>query len=175
MSEAYDAVVVGAGPNGLAAAIRLAQEKLSVLVLERASTIGGGVRSAELTLPGFTHDVCSAIHPLALGSPFLRHLPLDKHGLHWIHPEFPLAHPLSDGTAALLHRSVETTAAGLGGDAQPYKEVFSRLVSHWDAIASEFLQPLLHWPRHPWLLARFGLKALHSSSSLANSRFRGEP
>ena len=175
MSKAYDAVIVGSGPNGLAAAVRLAQEKLSVLVLEGAKTIGGGVRSAELTLPGFTHDICSAIHPLALGSPFLRQLPLEKHGLHWIHPDFPLAHPLPGGTAAVLHRSIETTAADLGPDADAYKKVFSHLVSHWDELACEFLQPLLHWPRHPWLLARFGLKALHSSSSLASSRFRAEP
>src|ERR1043165_3073665 len=122
MSEAYDTVVVGAGPNGLAAAIRLAQEKLSVLVIEAAKTIGGGVRSAELTLPGYTHDVCSAIHPLALGSPFLRHLPLDKHGLQWIHPDFPLAHALPDSAVAVLHRSVETTATELKEDGAAYRK-----------------------------------------------------
>src|SRR5215471_9685208 len=99
---AYDAVVVGSGPNGLAAAIRLAQEKLSVLVLEANETIGGGARSAELTLPGFIHDVCSAVHPLGLGSPFFRQLPLQNHGLEWIHPEFPLAHPLDGDKAAIL-------------------------------------------------------------------------
>src|SRR5437762_3018565 len=109
----YDAVVVGAGPNGLAAAIRLAREKLSVLVLEANETIGGGIRSAELTLPGFIHDVCSAIHPLALGSPFFRQLPLEKYGLNWVQPEFPLAHPLDNG-AAVLDRSVPKTAESLG-------------------------------------------------------------
>jgi len=175
MAHAYDAVVVGSGPNGLAAAVRLAQEKLSVLVLEAAKTIGGGVRSAELTLPGFTHDVCSAIHPLALGSPFFRQLPLEKHGLRWIHPDFPLAHPLSGAQAAVLHRSIETTAGEFGQDAEAYKKLFSHLVRNWDDLAVEFLQPMLHWPRHPWLLGRFGLKALHSSSSLIQSRFRSEP
>src|SRR6476646_7243454 len=108
----YDAVVVGSGPNGLAAAIRLAQEKLSVLVLEANDTIGGGARSAEITLPGFTHDVCSAIHPLAIGSPFFRKLELEKHGLHWIQPEIPLAHPLGEKSAAVLQRSLRDTAAG---------------------------------------------------------------
>src|SRR5213594_3642514 len=105
----YDAVVVGSGPNGLAAAIRLAQEGCSVLVLEAHETTGGGTRSAELTLPGFIHDVCSAVHPLGLGSPFFCQLPLEKCGLHWIHPEFPLAHPLDDGTAAVLRRSLADT------------------------------------------------------------------
>jgi len=108
-----DAVVVGAGPNGLAAAIRMAQAGCSVRVLEANESVGGGTRSAELTLPGFVHDICSAIHPLGLGSPFLRHLPLEKYGLSWIHPEFPLAHPLDDGMVALLQRSVAGTAAGL--------------------------------------------------------------
>src|SRR5258706_9030006 len=112
----YDAVVVGSGPNGLAAAIRLAQEKLSVLVIEAGKTVGGGVRSASLTLPGFTHDVCSAIHPLGIGSPFLRELPLEKYGLRWIHPHAPMAHPLPDGTAAVLYQDVGRTAAGLGKD-----------------------------------------------------------
>ena len=107
----YDAVVVGSGPNGLAAAIRLAQEKLSVLVLEANDTIGGGTRSAELTLPGFTHDLCSAVHPLGIGSPFFRKLPLERYGLHWLQPEFPLAHPLEGAVAAGLQRSVEKTAA----------------------------------------------------------------
>src|SRR5438067_10252800 len=112
----YDAVVVGSGPNGLAAAIRLAQEKLSVLVLEANDTIGGGARSAELTLPGFTHDLCSGIHPMAVGSPFFRQLPLEKYGLHWIHSDLPLAHPLDNGAVALLERSIEKTAKELGKD-----------------------------------------------------------
>jgi phytoene dehydrogenase-like protein len=175
MSESYDAVIVGAGPNGLAAAVRLAQEKLSVLVIEGARTVGGGVRSAELTLPGFTHDVCSAIHPLALGSPFLRQIPLEKHGLRWVQPELPLAHPLPNSSAALLDRSLEKTAEEFGQDAKAYRRTFSRLVSNWDALAGEFLEPLLHWPRHPLLLAGFGFKGLRSASKFLEARFCGEP
>src|SRR5204863_10139106 len=123
----YDAVIVGSGPNGLAAAIRLAQEKLSVLVLEANETIGGGLRSAELTLPGFIHDVCSAIHPLGLASPFFRQLPLEKYGLGWIHPQFPLAHPLAGGRAAVLQRSIADTSAGLGKDSRAYERLMSPL------------------------------------------------
>src|SRR5215471_7630449 len=156
----YDAVVVGAGPNGLAAAIRLAQEKLSVLVLEANDTIGGGARSAELTLPGFIHDVCSAIHPLAIGSPFFRKLELEKHGLHWIHPEIPLAHPLESHSAAVLRRSVHDTAAALSGDEKAYERLMAPLASHWDDLAAEFLRPMLHVPSHPIQLSHFGLLAL---------------
>src|SRR5919202_5096223 len=119
----YDAVVVGAGPNGLAAAITLARAGRSVLVLEANATIGGGTRSAALTLPGFTHDICSAIHPLGIGSPFFRELPLDKFGLDWVQPDAPLAHPLDDGTAAVLERSVDATADGLGPDAAAYRKL----------------------------------------------------
>src|SRR5438552_4421605 len=139
----YDAVVVGSGPNGLGAAIRLAQAGLSVLVLEANETIGGGTRSAELTLPGFIHDVCSAIHPLGLGSPFFRQLPLEKYGLHWIHPEFPLAHPLDNSAAAVLQRSLADTSLALGNDQQVYKRLMSPLVANWENLAAEFLQPLL--------------------------------
>src|SRR5262245_17668411 len=171
----YDAVVVGCGPNGLAAAIRLAQEKLSVLVLEANDTIGGGARSGELTLPGFAHDLCSAVHPLGVGSPFFRQLPLEKYGLHWIHPEFPLAHPLENGTAAVLQRAVGETAATLAADGRAYQKLFGPLVEQWDALAWEFLQPLLHLSRHPFLMARFGLQALRSAASLANSLFQEAP
>src|SRR5690348_13233310 len=111
---AYDAIVVGSGPNGLAAAITLAQSGHSVLLREAKPTVGGGMRSAELTLPGFTHDICSAIHPLGMGSPFFKSLPLEDHGLNWIHPTYPAAQPLSDGTAVLLHKSIEETADNLG-------------------------------------------------------------
>jgi phytoene dehydrogenase-like protein len=173
-SLSYDAVVVGSGPNGLAAAIRLAQAGLSVLVVEANETIGGGTRSAELTLPGYVHDVCSAVYPLGLGSPFFRQLPLQKYGLSWVQPELPLAHPLDNGQAAVLRRSVTDTAAELGEDRSSYEALLNPLVSNWEALAGEFLRPLLHLPRHPLLLLRFGLRALESASGLANSHFRGE-
>lgn len=172
---AYDAVVVGAGPNGLAAALRLAQEKLSVLVVEADDHIGGGLHSTELTLPGFVHDVCSAIHPLALGSPFFRTLPLEKYGLHWVEPEFPLAHPLGQGHAVLLDRSLTKTALALGQDKVAYEKLFQPLLEQWEELVPEFLQPLLHVPRHPLVLARFGLNALASAQRLVTKRFRTEP
>jgi Phytoene dehydrogenase and related proteins len=169
----YDAVVVGSGPNGLAAAIRLAQEKLSVLVLEANDTIGGGTRSAELTLPGFTHDLCSAVHPLGIGSPFFRELPLERYGLHWMQPEFPLAHPVEGEIAAVLQRSLEKTAAGLGADQVSYARLMSPLVEQADNLSAEFLQPILHRPKHPVLLARFGLEAFRSACGLVNKKFTG--
>ena len=121
----YDAVVVGAGPNGLAAAVTLAQQGRSVVMFEAADTIGGGARTAELTLPGFRHDVCSAIHPLGLASPFFRALPLDHHGLKWIQPNAALAHPLDDGTAVLLSRDMQTTVEGLGSDGAAYQRMLT--------------------------------------------------
>src|SRR5258708_29921651 len=133
-NASYDAVVVGSGPNGLAAAIRLAQERLSVLVIEANDSIGGGARSAELTLPGFHHDICSAVHPLALGSPFFRQLPLEKYGLRWIQPEFPLAHPLEDAEVAGLHRSIGVTAEALSGDERAYARLMSPLVIAWENL-----------------------------------------
>src|ERR1700738_2489 len=127
MGDEYDAIVVGSGPNGLAAAITLARAGLSVTVLEANSTIGGGTRSAELTLPGFIHDVCSAVHPLAAGSPFFKTLPLEQFGLDWIQPEIPLAHPLDDGSAAALQRDVDLTAQSLGHDARAYGSLMKPL------------------------------------------------
>jgi phytoene dehydrogenase-like protein len=170
---AYDAVVVGSGPNGLAAAITLAQAGKSVLVLEARNSIGGGCRSAELTLPGFVHDVCSAIHPLGLGSPFFKTLPLGEHGLEWIHPPAPVAHPMDDGTAVLIERSVEETAAGLGPDGKAYRSLMGPLAADWNGLATDLLGPLAI-PRHPVSLARFGMKAIRSARGLAESCFEGE-
>jgi phytoene dehydrogenase-like protein len=167
-----DAVVVGSGPNGLAAAITLARAGRSVLVVEAAETIGGGVRSAELTLPGFVHDVCSAIHPLAKASTFFRELPLAEHGLELVEPPAPLVHPLDDGTAVMLERSVEETAAGLGPDADEYRKLMGPLVDRSDRLAP-FLQGHSPVPRHPLAAARFGLLALRSAVGLAK-RFQGE-
>lgn len=169
----YDAVVVGAGPNGLAAAITLARAGCSVLLLEANDTIGGGVRSAELTLPGFVHDVCSAIHPLGVASPFFRTLPLAEHGLEWIQPPAALAHPLDDDTAIIIKKSITASGESLGLDANAYRKLISPLVTDWDKIASGILGPLRP-PRHPIALARFGLGAIRSARGLAHSRFKGE-
>ena len=171
--EHYDAIVVGAGPNGLAAAITLAQAGRRVLVVEARETAGGGSRSAELTLPGFTHDICAAIHPYGVGSPFFRNLPLQQHGLEWIFPPAELAHPLDDGTAVLIRRSVAATAAGLGPDGPAYRRLIGPLVRDWDKIAGFILGPL-GIPRHPLALARFGLPALLPAQLLARAMFGGE-
>ncbi|MFO7655429.1 MAG: NAD(P)/FAD-dependent oxidoreductase [Candidatus Krumholzibacteriia bacterium] len=164
-----DAIVVGSGPNGLAAAIELARAGWSVTVLEAAATVGGGTRTAALTLPGFRHDVCSAVHPLAVSSAFLRKLPLEAHGLAWLQPELPLAHPLDDGTAAVLARSFTATAASIGGDGRAWQRLFRPFVERWDELVVDTLAPL-QWPRHPWLLARFGWRALGAARGLAESR-----
>jgi phytoene dehydrogenase-like protein len=174
VSGKYDAVVVGSGPNGLAAAITIARAGRSVLVLEAAETIGGGTRTAELTLPGFRHDVCSAVHPLATASTFFRELPLAAHGLEWIDPPVPLAHPLDDGTAVLLERSLEGTATGLGPDAEAYRRLMAPLVDRAEDLLAEALGPLRP-TRRPLLMARFGVKALaRSAQGLAEARFKGE-
>jgi phytoene dehydrogenase-like protein len=167
-----DAVVVGSGPNGLAAAITMARAGRSVLVLERAETVGGGTRSAELTEPGFLHDVCSAIHPLVAGSPFFSELPLAEHGLELVHPDVLLAHPLDDGSAVLLERSVAATAVGLGTDGPAYRKLIEPLVREQDRLVPFLLGPR-PFPRHPIGAARFGLNAFRSASGLAG-RFESE-
>lgn len=161
----YDAVVVGSGPNGLAAAIRLALEGLSVQVIEAEETIGGGTRTKELIKPGYYHDVCSAIHPMAISSPFLRTLPLQTFGLKWIHPEYPLAHPLDDGRAVIMHRSIDETAASLGADERVYKRLMQPLVKNWEDLTKDLLAPL-QIPSNPIKMGRFGLKALQPASRL---------
>jgi phytoene dehydrogenase-like protein len=170
-----DAIVVGSGPNGLAAAVTLAQAGVSVQVLEAAEAVGGGMRSAGLTEPGFVHDVCSAIHPLVLGSPFLRRLPLDRHGLDLIHPPDPLAHPLDNGTAVVLERSVAATAASLGRDGAAYRRLFEPLVRDSDRLMGALLGPPRprNAARAAVTLGRFGPRALRSAVGLARGRFEG--
>ena len=171
--HSYDAVVVGSGPNGLAAAIAFAQTGRSVLVLEAQPTIGGGARSAELTLPGFTHDICSAVYPMAVGTEFLPSLPLDQHGLRWIEPPAAMAHPFDDGPPAILSKSIERTGATLGVDADAYAALVRPFVKRWNVLSTDAVAPL-HLPRHPILMAHFGLDALRSARSLARGKFRGE-
>ena len=172
-SSSYDAIVIGSGPNGLAAAITLARAGRSTLVREAESTVGGSARSAELTLPGFLHDICSAVHPLGLASPFFRALPLADHGLTWIHPPAPLAHPLDDGTAVVIERSVEDTAKGLGDDAAAYQSLMNPLASNWGKLETTLLGPP-RFPRHPLVLGRFGVRAMRSARGFARSWFKGE-
>ncbi|UCB43782.1 MAG: NAD(P)/FAD-dependent oxidoreductase [Dehalococcoidales bacterium] len=167
----YDAVVVGSGPNGLAAAITLARSGCSVLVLEARETVGGGLRSGEMTLPGFIHDIFSAVHPMAVASPFFRSLDLSSYGLEWVHSLVPLAHPLDDGTAVLLERSVEATAEALGSDSQSYRALMEPLTKDWDKLLDDILAPR-HFPRHPITFVRFGTLAIHSIGHLARSQFK---
>lgn len=166
----YDAIVVGSGPNGLSAAIVLARAGLETLVVESHQEIGGGCRTAELTLPGFQHDVCSAIHPTAVVSPFFRELNLEAHGVEWIHPPIPLAHPLPDGSAALLHKSLSETAAALGRDGQTYRDLLQPFVDRADDFFREILRPI-RFPRNPFLLARFGLAGLRSCQGVIDTLF----
>ena len=167
------ACVVGSGPNGLAAAIVLAQAGLQVDVLEAEATPGGAVRTMELTLPGFLHDFGSAVHPLAAGSPFFSSLPLQDHGLEWIHSPAPLAHPLDDGTAVILERNLDQAKASLGADGNAWGRLVQPFVESWREFAPDVLRPLPTIPQHPWLMARFGVNALFSAKTIAR-RFNSE-
>ena len=167
------ACVVGAGPNGLAAAIVLAQAGVRVEVLEAEATLGGGVRTLELTLPGFRHDFGSAIYPLGAGSPFFSSLPLSDYGLEWIHSPAALAHPLDDGTAVMLERDLDEAINSLGVDGAAWDKLMRPFVEHWSEFAPEVLRPVSFMPRHPWLMARFGMVGLRSARAVAR-RFRSE-
>ncbi len=170
----FDASVIGSGPNGLAAALTLARAGRSVILYEGQPTLGGGVSSAALTLPGFLHDRCSAIHPLGLASPVFRGFDLGRKGLEWIQPEIHLAHPLDDGSAAFLVRSLDETSKSLGADGAAYRKLVEPFLRQWEVLTEEILQPMLHLPRHPFLLARFGLLALRSAAGLARHTFQSE-
>ena len=174
MSAGVDAVVVGSGPNGLVAAVTFAMAGRSVTVLEAEPTIGGGTRSAELTLPGFVHDICSAIHPLGAGSPVMTALPLADHGLRWLHPEIALSHPLDGGRAGLVYRDVHKTAEGLGPDAGAWLRHIAPHAVRWPQLLPMIMRPLPQIPRHPLTLTKFGLPALAPASRLADHWFTGE-
>ena len=169
----YDAVIVGAGPNGLAAAITLAQGGLNVLVIEGKATVGGGLRTQELTLPGYSHDVCSAIHPLGMGSPFFKALALERYGLEWIQPDIPVAHPFDDGTAAALWSDFGATAATLGRDGQAWQRTFAPLAAAWEKLAPALLGPR-PISRHLIDLGRFGISALQPAAGFATRTFATE-
>ena len=171
MPSVYDAVVVGSGPNGLAAAITMARAGRSVLVVEGKETIGGGMRTAELTLPGFHYDICSSVHPLGVGSPFFRSLPLADFGLKWVHPDAPLAHPLPDGNAIIVERSVEATADSMGRDSAAYRRLMQPLAANWQAVLADVLGPL-HVPAHPLTFGRFAVQAAWPATILARTLFR---
>jgi phytoene dehydrogenase-like protein len=171
-SPSLDAIVVGAGPNGLAAAIELARAGRAVRVYEAADTVGGGTRSAEVTLPGFVHDVCSAAHPLGIASPFFRSLDLARHGLEWVQPEAPLAHALAPGRSVVLQRDLAAVDDALGRDADPWRRLFGPFVREWERLLPAILGPVIRPPRHPILLARLGVAALLPATSLARLAFR---
>ncbi len=171
-TDALDAIVIGSGPNGLAASIELARAGRAVRIYEAAETIGGGSRSAELTLPGFVHDVCSAVHPLGIASPFFRSLDLARHGLEWVHPEAPVAHALAPGRSVVLERDLEATRAALGRDGDAWARLLGPLVREWERLVPPLLGPVVRLPRHPLLMARFGLPALLPATVLARIAFR---
>ncbi len=168
-----DAIVVGAGPNGLACAATLATRGVAVTVIEAGETIGGGTRSSEMTVPGLVHDDCSAVHTMAVGAPSLTSLGLERHGLEWAWPEVDVFHPLDDGGGAAIYRSIESTAAGLGSSGKAWKRCFGPSAANFDALGEDILRPVLHLPRHPVMLTRFGLSSLAPATALAR-RFDDE-
>jgi phytoene dehydrogenase-like protein len=168
------ACIIGAGPNGLAAAIVLAQAGLRVDVFEAESIPGGGARTMELTLPGLLHDFGSAVHPFAVGSPFFSSLPLADYGLEWIHSPAPLAHPFDDGTAVVLERDLGEATRALGPDGARWRALMEPFAQRWNDLASGSLRPITLFPRHPFLMAHFGLRSLHSARSIAHRHFRSE-
>ncbi len=173
MADRYDAVVVGSGPNGMGAAITLARAGKSVLLREAAATLGGSCRSAELTQPGFVHDICSTVQALAVASPFMRSVPLAEHGLELVHPLAPYAQPLDDGTAAIAYQSIEDTVTTLGRDASAYRKLMAPLVRDWEVMLPALLAPPSPFTKHPLKMMRFGMKAIRSARSVANSWFSG--
>ncbi len=174
MAKQRRAVVIGSGPNGLAAAIALAQARMRVEVFEAESVPGGGARTLPLTLPGFHHDFGSAVHPMAVGSPFFQSLPLGDYGLEWIQPSAPVAHPLDDGTAVVLERDLTAAEAAFGVDGKQWRRLFGSFVDKWPQLAPEVLRPISLFPRHPFLLAKLGLLGFPSASALAHMWFRSE-
>src|SRR5579862_1883559 len=164
--------VIGSGPNGLAAAIVLAQAGMPVEVFEAEAQAGGASRTLELTLPGFRHDFGSAVHPMGVGSPFFSSLPLESHGLTWIHGAAPLAHPLDDGTAVMLERDLREAEAALGDDGKAWRRILTPLAENWDALAGEILGPAVHLPRHPFLLGRFGMNAVLPANLFCKLHFK---
>lgn len=170
-SPVQDAIVIGAGPNGLAAAIACAGAGLRITVYEGAATIGGGTRTAAATLPGFRHDLGSSVYPFGAGSPFFRALPIERYGLEWVHPPHPLAHPFDDGDAVVLGRSLDATVGMAGEDGRVYERLIRPLVRNWGPLAAEVLAPV-HWPANPWMLARFGINAARSAAPCHGSSAR---
>jgi phytoene dehydrogenase-like protein len=173
VDQLLDAIVIGSGPNGLAAAVALARAGRSVVVYECADDVGGGTRSAELTLPGFVHDVCSAVHPMGILSPFFRTLPLEDHGLVWLKPPASVAHPLDDGPAVMIYRSLDRTAAGLGADGSRYAQLVGPFLDRPHELLADVMAPL-RMPAHPIGMLRFGVRAIFSANRLARLLFRGE-
>ncbi|MEM6800324.1 MAG: NAD(P)/FAD-dependent oxidoreductase [Bacteroidota bacterium] len=173
MNNAYDIVIIGSGPNGLSAGIYLADQGLKVLILEAADRVGGGTRTAELTLPGFHHDICSAVHPMGVLSPYFKQLELDNYGLEWIYPEASVAHPLDGEDAVIMSQSVEETAANLGIDARVYSRLMGPLAKRIDWLMEDSLKPL-GIPKHPFFLAKFGMKAALSAKAFTHLFYKGK-